>query len=101
MKYLIKFFIILVVGFFLHSCTTIDKKANKAISKEEAKLNEWLNKPVSELKIEFGKPDRIEFLDTRNRYYVYVTKKLNIKCERKFEINSNNIVVGFSSKNCF
>ena len=36
MKYLINFFIIISLGFFLHSCTTIDKKANKAISKEEA-----------------------------------------------------------------
>ena len=53
MKYLINFFIIVSLGFFLHSCTTIDKKANKAISKEEAKLSKWLNQPISELKIEY------------------------------------------------
>ena len=28
-------------------------------------------------------------------------EKYKIKCERKFEINPKNMVVGFSSKNCF
>jgi hypothetical protein len=32
---------------------------------------------------------------------VYLSQKLKIKCERKFEINQNNMVLGFSSKNCF
>ena len=27
--------------------------------------------------------NQIEFTNNRNRYYIYVTKKLNIKCERK------------------
>jgi len=27
--------------------------------------------------------------------------QLKIKCERKFEINPNNMIIGFSSKNCF
>ena len=44
---------------------------------------------------------RGEFLKTRNRNYVYITEKYKIKCERKFEVNPKNIVVGFSSKNCF
>ena len=54
----------------------------------------------SRLKIVY-RPDKIEFLETRNRNYIYVSKKFNIKCERKFEINPNNMVIGFSSKNCF
>ena len=37
----------------------------------------------------------------RNRNYVYFTEKYKIKCERKFEVNPKNVVVGFSSKNCF
>ena len=45
--------------------------------------------------------DKVEFLKTRNRNYVYFTEKYKIKCERKFEVNPKNIVVGFSSKNCF
>ena len=45
--------------------------------------------------------EKVEFLKTRNRNYVYITEKYKIKCERKFEVNPRNIVVGFSSKNCF
>ena len=37
--------------------------------------------------------------DVRN--YIYITEKFKIKCERKFEINQNNTVIGFTSKNCF
>ena len=53
------------------------------------------------LKDFYGQPDKVEFLKTRNRNYVYITEKYKIKCERKFEVNPRNIVVGFSSKNCF
>jgi GTP-binding protein EngB required for normal cell division len=99
-----KFLIILtIICFFpiLFACQTVTNKIDEKSTKEEKKLSKWLNQTESDLKIVFGKPDRIEFLETRNRYYIYVSKKLNIKCERKFEINSNNTVVGFSSKNCF
>ena len=45
---------------------------------------------------------KVEFLQTsKSRYYIYYTERLKIKCERKFEINPKNMVVGFSSKNCF
>ena len=64
-------------------------------------LSKWLNKNEKELKIFFGQPDKIEFLETRNRNYIYIKKKFKIKCERKFEINPNNVVIGFTSKNCF
>ena len=63
--------------------------------------NKWLNKPESELKIVYGQPDKIEFLETRNRYYIYSSKKYNITCVRKFEVNPNNMVIGFTSMNCF
>ena len=64
-------------------------------------MSKWLNKSESELKIVYGQPDKIEFLETRNRNYIYVSEKFKIKCERKFEINQNNTVIGFTSKNCF
>ena len=63
-------------------------------------MTKWLNKTAEDLKISFGKPNQVDFAQNGNRYYVYV-KKIKIKCERKFEINPKNIVVGFSSKNCF
>ena len=36
-----------------------------------------------------------------NFEYVYNTKKYGILCERRFEVNSNLIVIGFVSNGCF
>ena len=101
MKFIFIIFVAINTVFFLTSCQTVSKKIDENSKKEEVKLSKWLNQPETELKIVYGKPDRIEFLNSRNRYYVYVKEKLKIKCERKFEINPNNMVVGYSSKNCF
>ena len=89
-------FLILLVG-----CQTVSKKIEDTTSQEEKELSKWLNKSEEDLKSFYGQPDKVEFLKTRNRKYVYITEKYKIKCERKFELNSRNIVVGFSSKNCF
>ena len=85
-----KFILILILLFTnLASCQTVSNKIDKKVSEEE-------------LKIEFGKPNKINFKDnSRNRFYVYTKKKFKIKCERIFEINNSNKVVGFTSKNCF
>ena len=85
----------------LTSCQTVSKKIDDTTAKEEKELSKWLNKPEEDLKSFYGQPDKVEFLKTRNRNYVYITEKFKIKCERKFEVNPRNIVVGFSSKNCF
>ena len=100
-KIKIVFFIILSSLVFLTSCESVSKKIDEKTILEEKELSKWLNKPETELKIVYGQPDKIEFLETRNRNYIYLSQKFKIKCERKFEINPNNIVVGFSSKNCF
>ena len=84
------------------SCQTVTKKIDEKVSEEEAQLSKWLNRSEKELKIEFGKPNQIEFKkNSRNRFYIYTKEKLKIKCERIFEISSANKVVGFTSKNCF
>ena len=95
-KILYTLFLISLIG-----CQTVSKKIEDTTTKEEQELSKWLNKPEEDLKSFYGQPDKVEFLKTRNRNYVYITEKYKIKCERKFEINSRNIVVGFSSKNCF
>ena len=95
------FFILFSFSMLLNSCQSVSKKIDEKTIQEEKQLSKWLNKPESELKIVYGQPDKIEFLAPRNRNYIYVSEKFKIKCERKFEINSNNIVIGFSSKNCF
>ena len=94
---------ILYTLFFISliGCQTVSKKIEDTTTKEEQELSKWLNKPEEDLKSFYGQPDKVEFLKTRNRNYVYITKKYKIKCERKFEVNPRNIVVGFSSKNCF
>jgi phage-related protein len=94
------FFVILFLSSFL-GCQTISTKVDEVTKKEEQELSKWIGKTESKLISFLGKPDRIDFGNSRSRYYVYVSQKLKIKCERKFEINQNNVVLGFSSKNCF
>ena len=51
--------------------------------------------------MELGKPDE-DFKNAKGNFeFVYNTKKYLIPCERRFEINSQNIVVGFVSNGCF
>ena len=93
-------FLTLFLSSFI-GCQTISTKVDKITTKEEQELSKWIGKMESELTSSLGKPDRIDFGNSRSRYYVYVSQKLKIKCERKFEINQNNMILGFSSKNCF
>ena len=94
--------IVLFLIINLTSCQTVSNKIDEKVSDEEKLLSKWLNRSEEALKIEFGKPDKIDFKDnSRNRFYVYTKEKLKIKCERIFEISSANKVVGFTSKNCF
>ena len=100
-----KLFLKILYTFYLISlfgCETVSKKIEDTTAKEEKKMMKWLNKSESSLKIEFGQPDKINFKESsRNRFYVYISKKYNIKCERIFELDARNIVVGYTSKNCF
>jgi hypothetical protein len=101
MKSLKILFFIILVSPVLNACQTVTTKIDKTTEQEKKELSQWLNKSEAELKSFFGQPDKVEFLKTRNRNYIYITEKYKIKCERKFEINQKNMVVGFSSKNCF
>ena len=92
---------LILIFFAFQACKTVSNKVDKTISEEDKKLSIFLNKTTEELKIEFGEPDLIETTDKENKNFVYLKSKLKIKCERRFEINPKNIVVGYSSKNCF
>ena len=95
-------FIFIFLLLNLASCQTVSNKIDEKVSEEEKQLSKWLNKSEEELKVEFGKPNKVAFKDnSRNRFYVYRTEKLKIKCERIFEIDNKNKIVGFTSKNCF
>ena len=87
--------------FLFSSCQTIENKSQSTIKKENEKLSKFLQQPESELKIVMGEPDNIVYDDKGSKFFVYTKKKYNITCERKFEIDQNKMIVGFTSKGCF
>ena len=90
------FFLTLVAG-----CQTIKDKTDAIVEKENAKLSEYIGKTSSNLQMELGKPDEDFKNDKGNLELVYNTKKYGILCERRFELDSNSIVIGFVSNGCF
>ena len=100
MRVIIVFFFI-VQFLLLSSCQTVQKKSQQAIKKENEKLSKFLQQPESELKIVMGEPDEITYDNKGSKFFIYSKKKYSITCERKFEINNNNMIVGFTSKGCF
>ena len=90
------FFLTLVAG-----CQTIKDKTDAIVEKENAKLSEYIGKTSSNLRMELGKSDEDFKNDKGNLELVYNTKKYGILCERRFEVDSNFIVIGFVSNGCF
>jgi hypothetical protein len=96
------FFIKLVcLLFFLTSCETIKQKTDAIVEKENSKLSQYIGKTVESLKINLGEPDEDFKNDIGNTELVYNSKKYLVSCERRFEIDSNFIVIGFVSNGCF
>ena len=96
-----KFISLIFLIIVMTACQKVTQKIDQTTELERKELSKWLNKSENDLKIFYGHPDKVEFLKTRNRNYVYFSEKYKIKCVRKFEIDPKNMVVGFSSKNCF
>jgi hypothetical protein len=90
------FLLTLVAG-----CQTIKDKTDAIVEKENAKLSEYIGKTSSNLQMELGKPDEDFKNDKGNLELVYNTKKYGILCERRFEVDSNSVVIGFVSNGCF
>ena len=95
-----KFYLIFLLIFLISSCKTIDHKIDTLSKEEEKNLNRFLGKSQIELIDEFGTPDDVIY-DKDNKILVFRTKKYQITCERKFEINNKRIIIGFNSRNCF
>ena len=87
--------------FIFSGCQTIENKSQSTIKKENEKLSKFLQQPESELKIVMGEPSKITYDNKGSKFFIYTKKKYNITCERKFEIDQNNMIVGFTSKGCF
>ena len=81
-------------------CETIKKKSDEIAEKENERLSQFIGKQSSELKIELGVPTEDFINEVGNETLVYKTKKYGIPCERKFEVNSNGTIIGFSSSGC-
>ena len=94
------FFIILSIFFILSGCQTIKEKSDSIAEKENKKYGKFVGKEINDLKIELGNPTEDFVNEIGNRVYIYKTKKFGIPCERKFEINQNNIIESFTSSGC-
>ena len=94
-------FITIILSMTIAGCQTVKEKTDEIVEKENEKLSEFIGKSASKLQMELGKPDEDFKNDKGNFEFVYNTKKYLIPCERRFEINSENIVVGFVSNGCF
>ena len=90
------FFLTLASG-----CQTIKNKTDAIVEKENAKLSEYIGKTSDNLQMDLGKPDEDFKNGNGNLELVYNTKKYGIVCERRFEVDSNSIVIGFVSNGCF
>ena len=95
--------IVLLLSFFLivTACQTVQEKTDKIVEQENKRLGKYIGQLSSELKIDLGNSDEDFKNEKGNQVLVYKTKKYGISCERKFEVDTNSVVIGFSSKGCF
>jgi len=97
MKKITTIFLILA---FLNGCQTVKKKSDEIVERENQKFGQFLGKQATEVKNELGSPTEDFINETGNEILVYKTKKYGIPCERKFEVNANGTVVGFTTSGC-
>ena len=85
---------------FLSGCQTIKKKSDEVAEKENEKFGQFVGKEVNEMRLELGTPTEDYVNELGNEMLVYKTKKYGIPCERKFEVNTSGVIIGFSSSGC-
>ena len=92
--------IILILILIFSGCQTIKEKSNSIVEKENKEYGKLVGKSINDLKIELGNPTEDYIDEMGNKVFLYKSKKYGIPCERKFEINQNNVVEGFTSSGC-
>jgi len=98
----INFLVLFFISLFLFTgCETVKNKTDEIVKKENQKLSKYIGKPSNKLKLDLGNPDEDYKNEKGNYEFIYKTKKYGIPCERRFEINSDSIVIGFVSNGCF
>ena len=93
-------FTFLLILILFSGCQTIKNKSDEVAERENEKFGLFVGKDVNEMRMELGSPKEDFIGENGNEILVYKTKKYGIPCERKFEVNSNGIIVGFSSSGC-
>ena len=93
--------VLFVTSFLLSGCQTIKKKTDAIVEKENEKLSKYIGKSSNKLRLELGEPNEDYKNEKGNLELVYKTKKYGIPCERRFETNSDAIIIGFVSNGCF
>ena len=91
---------LLIILLLFSGCQTIKKKSDEVAERENEKFGLYVGKEVNEMRLELGSPTEDYINENGNEMLVYKTKKYGIPCERKFEVNANGIIVGFSSSGC-
>tara|TARA_B110000014_G_C19589407_1_gene312982 strand:+ start:121 stop:426 length:306 start_codon:yes stop_codon:yes gene_type:complete len=93
--------ILLISVFILTGCQTVKNKTDAIVKKENEKLSKYIGKSSNELRLDLGEPNEDFKNEKGNLELVYKTKKYGIPCERKFELNTELVVIGFVSNGCF
>ena len=96
-----KLFLSVLLVILLSGCQTIENKSQEIGKKEVKEISKFIQQPESELKIVMGEPDEIKYDDKGSKFFIYKKKKYGITCERKFEIDQSEMVIGVSSRGCF
>jgi len=91
---------LLIIIILFSGCQTIKKKSDEVAERENEKFGLFVGKEVAEMRMELGSPKEDYIGENGNEILVYKTKKYGIPCERKFEVNSSGVIVGFSSSGC-
>ena len=100
MKNLKTIFSLLFVLVLFSGCQAVKKKSDEVAERENEKFGLFVGKKVNEMRLELGSPTEDYINEVGNEILVYKTKKYGIPCERKFEVNTSGIIVGFSSSGC-
>ena len=101
MKYFKTALSLLIVLILFSGCQTIKKKSDEIAEKENEKFGLFVGKEVNEMRLELGAPTEDYINENGNEMLIYKTKKYGIPCERKFEVDTKSIVIGFISNGCF
>ena len=91
---------LLIILLLFSGCQTIKKKSDEVAERENEKFGLFVGKEVNEMRLELGSPTEDFINEVGNEVLVYKTKKYGIQCDRKFEVNTSGIIVGFSSSGC-